>query len=91
MSPIASAATKKIEFTGVRRRGCRRVNHFGARLSQPAVIGRRESPVKIRLELATARAINSAIPNCAASPPIPPPSPNAARNVCGIGPITLIG
>ena len=74
----------------MRRRGSRRVNQRGTRLSHPVAIGKRVSPVKIRLALATARAMSSAIPNCAAKPAAPT-VPNARRKVCGIGPITLMG
>src|ERR1051326_9088183 len=87
MSSITKAATKRIEFTGVRRRGCRRANQRGTRLSHPAVIGRRVRPVKIRLALATARIISREIANGAAQPA----SPKALRMVCGMGPITLMG
>src|SRR5450759_4703814 len=42
-----------MEFTGVRRRSSNRVNQRGIRLSHPVASGRRVSPVKIRLALAT--------------------------------------
>ena len=51
------AVRNKIELTGVRRFGSSRANHAGKRLSQPAVIGSRVSPVSSRLAAAMARAI----------------------------------
>src|ERR1017187_6089513 len=87
MSAITSAATNRIEFTGVPRRASRRVNQSGVRWSHPAVMGKRVNPVKIRLAVAMARA---SIANGPAQAPTPV-LPKAARMVCGIGPITLIG
>src|SRR5471030_1553926 len=90
INPITSAATKRIELTGGRLSGSKRVNQGGTMLSQPAVIGSRVRPVKIRLALAMARARIRLIPRGAAQAAAPA-LPNARRKVCGMGPITLMG
>src|SRR5579883_3450675 len=87
---MESAAMNRMELTGVRRRGCRRENQAGRSLSQPAVMGRRVKPVKIRLELAMARAIRRKMAKGAAIA-AGPVVPIAIRMVCGMGPITLMG
>ena len=87
MKVITSAATNRMEFTGVRNRGWSRVSRCGTRWSHPAASGRRVIPVKSRLAAATARAISRKMPNGAAHDA----EPNAARKVWGIGPMTLMG
>ena len=79
-----------MELRGVRQRGWSCENQRGTRLSQPAVMGRRVRPVKMRLELAMARAISRKMANGAANP-ARPVVPMAARMVCGMGPMTLMG
>ena len=85
----ATRPTNRIEFTGVRYRGCSVVNQLGSKLSQPATIGMRVVAVNRMLELATERPVMSRMETAAAAPPMPV-DPIAIVKTCGMGPIRLI-
>jgi hypothetical protein len=75
---------KRIEFTGVRYRLLRRVNHDGRRLSHPATIGSRVLPAKLTLAWAK-RMASIALNSTGAMAATAPNDPNPRVRSCGIG------
>ena len=90
ITAITTAVTNRMEFTGVRRCGSRRANHAGARWSHPAVMGKPRQAGEQQAGGGDGAGHQQRDGERHGRWPAPE-FPAAARRVCGMGPMTLMG